>query len=84
MTFFPAKPSPKEIANERLKLILINDRHGVSLELLEIIKLEILDVIAKYFELDKSAVEIKVVSNEIRNANTSMLVANMPIKKVSK
>jgi cell division topological specificity factor len=84
LTFFPAKPSPKEIANERLKLILINDRHGVSLELLEIIKLEILDVIAQYFELDKSAVEIKVVSNEIRNANKSMLVANMPIKKVSK
>jgi cell division topological specificity factor len=84
LTFFPAKPSPKEIANERLKLILINDRHGVSLELLEIIKLEILDVIAQYFELDKSAVELKVVSNEIRNANTAMLVANMPIKKVSK
>jgi cell division topological specificity factor len=84
LIFFPAKPSPKEIANERLKLILINDRNGVSLELLEMIKLGILDVIAKYFEIDKSAVEIKVISNEIGNANSSMLVANMPIKKVFK
>lgn len=84
MIFFPSKPSPKEIANERLKLILINDRNGVSLELLEMIKLGILDVIAKYFEIDKSAVEIKVISNEMGNANASMLVANMPIKKVFK
>ncbi|WP_235699931.1 cell division topological specificity factor MinE [Clostridium hydrogenum] len=81
MIIFSDKPSSKEIANERLKLILINDRNNVSREILEMIKLEILDVIAKYFEIDKSAVDIKVISNEIENIRSSRLVAKMPIKK---
>lgn len=81
MSIFFEKPSSREIANERLKLILINDRNGVSLELLEMIKLGMLEVIAKYFEVDKSAVEIKVINNDIENVKSSRLVANMPIKR---
>lgn len=81
MNIFSDKPSSKEIANERLKLILINDRNGVSFELLEMIKLGILEVIAKYFEIDKAAVEIKVINNEIENVKSARLIANMPIKR---
>lgn len=81
MSIFSDKPSSREIANKRLKLILINDRNGVSMELLEMIKLGILEVIAKYFVIDKSAVEIKVINNEIENVKSYRLVANMPIKK---
>lgn len=82
MTFFSAKPSPKELANKRLKHILVNDRSCVSLELLEIIKSEILDVISKYFDINKSSVEIKVINNEIENVNSFMIVANIPIKRI--
>ncbi len=81
MNFFSSKPSSKDIANERLKLILIHDRTDLSLELLEIIKSEILDVINKYVEIDVSEVEVKFAVNGINGNKYSVLVANMPIKK---
>lgn len=81
LTFFPNKPSSNEMSNERLKLILMNDRSCVSPELIEIVKSEIIDVISKYFDINKSLVEIKVINNKIENVNSFMMVANIPIKR---
>jgi cell division topological specificity factor len=77
-----SKSSPKDVAKDRLKLILIHDRGTVSPELLELIKGEILKVIAKYAEFDLSDVEINLTTTGDTDGNVPALVASIPIKQI--
>lgn len=79
---FSNKPSSKEVAKDRLKLILIHDRGDLSPQLLEMIKSEILEVISRYVEIDRSDVEIALTRTEASEGNSPALVANIPIKKL--
>lgn len=81
MGLFQMKPSPKNIAHERLKLILMNDRNELSDELLEEIKHEILHAVNKYIEIDISDIRISFTKNEYNDKNYSELIANIPLKK---
>lgn len=83
MGFF-SKKSSKDMAKERLKLILIHDRATVSPELLENIKEEIMNVISKYVEIDKDELEIKMTHADEEEGNSPALVANIPIRKMLK
>lgn len=76
------KPTPKEVAKDRLKLILIHDRGDLPQETLDKIKSEILAVISKYIEIDVDDVEIAVNKTDAVEGNTPALVANIPIKNV--
>lgn len=77
---FSSKSSPKEVAKDRLKLILIHDRGDLPQETLEKIRNEILEVISKYIEIEKEDVDISLsVGNETQGSSKA-LVANIPIK----
>lgn len=76
------KTSSKEVAKDRLKLILIHDRSNLSPELLDMIKGEILNVISHYVEIDSSEVEIALTRTEEEEGNLPALVANIPIKNM--
>ncbi|AND85700.1 cell division topological specificity factor MinE [Clostridium tyrobutyricum] len=79
---FSKKPS-KEVAKERLRLILIHDRSNMSPDLLENIKEDILKVLSKYIEIDCGDVEVKMTSaEEDVGEGSPALVASIPIKKV--
>jgi len=80
MKSFYNKTSSKEVASKRLKLILINDRDSLSLELLEKIKSEVIMIIAKYVEIHNTEVELKIIKNSSPGVDSSILVANIPIK----
>ncbi|MBE6071303.1 MAG: cell division topological specificity factor MinE [Clostridium butyricum] len=85
MGFFKSlsnKPTPKEVAKDRLKLILIHDRGEIPQETIKKIKEEILEVISKYIDIQLDDVEISVSKNEDESENSSALVANIPIKNV--
>ena len=79
---FSNKPTPKEVAKDRLKLILIHDRGDLPQETLDKIKSEILAVISKYIEIDVEDVEIAVNKTDTIEGNTPALVANIPIKNI--
>ena len=57
---FSNKATPKEVAKDRLKLILIHDRGDLAPEILDKIRKEILEVISKYIEIDANDVEISL------------------------
>lgn len=82
LSFFSGRNSSKEVAKERLKLILIHDRADLSPELLDLIKGEILNVISKYVEIDNSDVEVKLTRTDVEDGNSPALVANIPIKSM--
>lgn len=79
---FSNKPSPKDVAKDRLKLILIHDRGELAPEVLEKIKTELLEVLAKYVEIDNDDVDIAVTKPNTVEGDSPALVANIPIKNL--
>ncbi|MEG3070012.1 MAG: cell division topological specificity factor MinE [Peptococcaceae bacterium] len=66
----------KEVAKERLRLVLVHDRASISPQLLETLKVELIQVISKYMEIDETALEV----NLDESGNTVALVANIPVR----
>lgn len=66
----------KNIARERLRLVLIHDRATISPEVLLLLKEDLIKVIREYLEIDEEALLVN-----LENDNESVaLVANIPIK----
>ena len=66
----------KEIASERLRLVLVQDRYSVSAEILETLKEEMLGVIKKYLDIDAEGLCVQIENDH----RTVALVANIPIR----
>ncbi len=69
------EPSSSDVAKERLRLVLVHDRSNLTPELVEAMKDEILEVIARYVEFDREAVNINLTSVD----RDSILIAEIPI-----
>ena len=76
----------KDVAKERLKLVLINDRSGLSPRMLEELRVEIFKVISKYIEIDDKSLDIQMTNTMSEDGSRVVpaLVANIPIRKVRK
>ncbi len=70
----------KDAAKKRLQFSLIYDKLEVNDTTLTDLHQDIVDVISKYFEIDKDALELKVK----RDDNVSALVFNTPILQVKR
>jgi cell division topological specificity factor len=81
---FSSKPSPKDVAKDRLQLILIHDRSDVDPEFLEVIKGEILKVLSSYAEFDNKDIEVKLTRTDEGEGSAPALVASIPIKNMKK
>ncbi|SHI48992.1 cell division topological specificity factor MinE [Clostridium cavendishii DSM 21758] len=79
---FSSKPTPKQVAKDRLKLILIHDRGELAPEILEKIKVEILEVLSKYIEIESEEIDLTVTKSQNIEGESPALVANIPIKNV--
>ncbi len=75
----PARPRSKDEAKQRLKLLLIHDQVDLPLAQLERMKDEILEVIARYCEVDRDeGVEFKLD----REDGHVQLVSSIPVRRV--
>lgn len=73
----------KDIAKERLKLVLIHDRANVSPKFLEMIKGDIMKVISNYMEIEEKGFDIRLTRIEQEDESySSALVANIPIRRM--
>ncbi len=71
------KQAPGQLAKERLKVVLVQDRIKLSPELLELIKADLLTAISRRLEVDEQNVQI----NMARENRWDRLQADMPIKR---
>ncbi len=72
------RPSSAQTAKERLKLVLVHDRAGLSPNRLEALKDELIDVISRHIEIDKHSVRVSLT----RDRNQQRLVADIPLTPV--
>jgi len=82
---FAPKPSSKNVARDRLKLVLMHDRVNCSPDLLEMIKNDIMAVLAKYVDIDDMALDMQITQEVTdKSEPVSVLSANIPIKNMRK
>ncbi|MDD2628823.1 MAG: cell division topological specificity factor MinE [Limnochordia bacterium] len=74
--FFTKNSGSKDVAKKRLQLVLIQDRGGLSLEVIEQIKVDLIAAISKYVEIDDEALDVELEDS----TECLTLMANIPIK----
>lgn len=75
---FRDNTSSKDMAVERLRLVLIHDRASISPGLMEALKEDLIQVISKYMDIDKESMDVSLNSSEL----SASLVANIPVKRI--
>lgn len=78
------KEESKNIAKERLKLVLVHDRAHLSPKFLDMIKGDIIRVISEYADIDEEGLDIKLtrMKKDGHSPAMSALVANIPITNI--
>lgn len=66
----------KDVAKERLRLVLVHDRSTISPEYLNLLKEDLLKVIREYLEIDEEALQVNLANED----SSFALVANIPVK----
>lgn len=87
MKRFFRRKSSREVAKDRLKILLISDRVNCSPEMMELIKTDIAKVISKYMKIDAANMEIQISTKEAkgsRGIKNPTLYANIPILDLHK
>jgi cell division topological specificity factor len=69
------QPTSREIAKERLQLVLVQDRFKISPSTLDKLKDELIKVISRYVEIDADGVEVNFTQTRYQ----SRLVADIPV-----
>lgn len=75
-----SRENSKNVAKERLRLVLVHDRANVSPQVMQSIRTEIIQVISKYLEIDESNMEVDLTNN----ADAVALTASIPVRKVKR
>jgi cell division topological specificity factor len=65
----------KNIAKERLRLVLIHDRTDISPAMLQALKADLIAVISEHLEIDRAGIEISLTETK----GHSRLLATIPI-----
>lgn len=73
---FGKKETSSNVAKQRLQMVLIHDRSDISPGVIEQIKDEIIEVIARRLSVDSD----NVVVNLTQSSNESRLVAEIPLQ----
>lgn len=83
---FGKPKSSKDVAKDRLKLVLIHDRANVSPQFLEMLKSEIIKVITNYMDVDEDALDIQLTRTKSDDGESMVpaLFANIPIRNIKK
>ena len=76
--FGKSERSSREIARDRLKVVLIHDRANISPEVMDHLRSDIIRVISNYMEINQRDMEITLANDE----DSVALVANIPVNKM--
>lgn len=70
----------KDIAKERLRLVLVHDRVNVSPQFMEVLKEDMIKVISNYMDINERDMEVNLTHTSSQVA----LVANIPVNRMKR
>jgi cell division topological specificity factor len=73
---FGRETNSKDIARERLRLVLVHDRSTVSPEIINLLRDDLIQVIQKYLDIDLEGLLVNIEGED----NSVALIANIPIR----
>jgi cell division topological specificity factor len=76
--FFRREEASKNLAKERLRLVLMSDRVSLAPDTFDSLKGEMLSVVRRYLDIDEQAMDMHFENAE----RQFMLLANIPVLKV--
>ncbi len=77
---FGSSKNSKDVAKDRLKLVLIHDRASLSPSMMENLRSDLIAVISKYLEFDEKALDVQMAEQD----NMTMLEVNIPVANVKR
>ena len=82
--FLTKRQPSKEIAKDRLKLVLIHDRVDSSSSMLEMLRVDIMKVISNYMDIDEEELDLQISQTDKDDYGRSVpvLYANIPIRNL--
>lgn len=74
------------VARDRLKIVLIHDRIESTAQVMEMLKIDVVNAVSNYMEIEESSIEIQIgqAMSPDRESLIPVLSANIPIKNVKK
>lgn len=74
-------PSSGDAAKERLHLVLMQDRVNVSVDFVDMMKQDMIDVVKKYIDIDENEMDVRLTNkvNDDGSNGSPTLYANIPI-----
>ncbi len=77
---FGSNKNSKDVAKDRLKLVLIHDRASLSPSMMENLRSDLIAVISKYLEFDEKSLDVQMAEQD----NMTMLEVNIPVANVKR
>lgn len=82
LKFLSKEDSSKNVAKERLKLVLVHDRANCSPDFLEQVKGDLLNALSEHIDFDEAGLDIKIT--EAEENGRPALIASIPIKSMKR
>ncbi|MFA6851046.1 MAG: cell division topological specificity factor MinE [Selenomonadaceae bacterium] len=76
--FGKSNKSSRDVARDRLKVVLIHDRANISPEVMNHLRDDIIKVISNYMEINQQDMEISLANDD----DSVALIANIPVQKM--
>ena len=73
--FGRSQPTSRELAKDRLQLVVVQDRVKMSPDVMNRMKDELIQVISKYVEIEEDGINISLT----KNGRQSRLTADIPV-----
>ena len=77
---FGTEKASKELAKDRLKLVLIHDRASMSPEMMDDLRRDLVEVISRYMDFDEKSLDVQMADQD----NMTMLEVNIPVAGVKR
>jgi len=75
------EPTSRQVAKDRLQLVLVHDRINISPAMLDTLKAEMIKVISKYVEIDPEGVEVTFSQSKRQSRLTADIPVVGPVKR---
>lgn len=77
---FGRENASKDVAKERLRMVLVHDRASVAPHVWEALKTDLIRVISGYLDIDEASMEVQLQTER----DSVALVASIPVRRVKR